>query len=803
MGNFIRNTNRRGSALTGLCRFSVSAALLFVGLATLPMEAEAKPTRSTNIALNASNTVLVAANLEADSVTIFDVSGGTITKRAEVPVGREPHCVAINSVSNEAFVTNAESGTVSVVSLTTNKVVKTFGVGPEPRACALTPDNSVLYVANYTLSAVRAINPATRTTVDIISAVANPAALAISDTTPARVFVTRFFARLTAGGPGEGFDDGKEGIVVSFPVDNHDLVTTTRLPPLADSGFTANRKNFCNLTADPDPVNQIFCPDTTISDPNNSKIAQDPQGVFPNQLKSALIRNGKLYLPNIGAQPEPPVFFNTNVQALVYVVNTSTLLQQASGNLNAQIKTEAQPANPAASLGKLFGNDIVAIDADALGQSFYIVSRGGNYVIRATPTGPGGALSINAPNVVRFRTGNIPTGIAVNDAGTFAYVNNEVNTSVSVLNLSANTVTARDVDSSTPPTPGTFEHSRLMGKLVFFTALGVPDSGLNDLPIRSIVPLTYRGKQSNNGWSSCGSCHDSGLTDGVTWIFADGPRQTIPLDGYSSKFNAAHDTRINNWSAVRDSVTDFNNNSRNVQCGTGFAGGGTNTTIGCPPFGSGAPNPAIFDHGLSQGASEALDMETLWVQTVRSLNGIKAGSATLEAGATVFAANCASCHGGAKWTKSQVIYLNNPTLNKAFAAGGVPRDPGLTITANQIVSYSDAKIDPSPLKFLDNVGTFNAARLIEIRQNGQAPLGALGFNTPSLLGVGASAPYFHNGMAKTLGDVFLLHRLPGGGTIQTTLNSTQRANLLSFLFSIDGRSAIIANDTDFFKDPTQ
>src|SRR5262249_1519771 len=148
-----------------------------------------------------------------------------------------------------------------------------------------------------------------------------------------------------------------------------------------------NRKNLCNLTANPDPIKQTFCPNTTISDPTNPIIAQDPQAVFPNQFKSALIRNGKLFLANIGAQPEPPVFFNTNVQALVHVVNTSTLLQQSAlhVNLNAQIKNEPLVVS---GLRRLFGNDIVAIDSGVAGQAFYIVSRGGNYVIRATPTGP-------------------------------------------------------------------------------------------------------------------------------------------------------------------------------------------------------------------------------------------------------------------------------------------------------------------------------------------------------------------------------------------------------------------------------
>jgi cytochrome c peroxidase len=74
---------------------------------------------------------------------------------------------------------------------------------------------------------------------------------------------------------------------------------------------------------------------------------------------------------------------------------------------------------------------------------------------------------------------------------------------------------------------------------------------------------------------------------------------------------------------------------------------------------------------------------------------------------------------------------------------------------------------------------------------------------PSLLGVGTSAPYFHNGAAQFLEGSFLLHALPGGGTIQTRLNATQRGNLLAFLRAIDGRSVIVPNETDLFKDPTK
>ncbi len=296
-------------------------------------------------------------------------------------------------------------------------------------------------------------------------------------------------------------------------------------------------------------------------------------------------------------------------------------------------------------------------------------------------------------------------------------------------------------------------------------------------------------------------CHPAGLSDGVTWIFGDGPRNTIPLDGLYSKINGPHDIRINNYSAVRDSATDFNNNSRGVQGGVGFASD--------PPFSAAAPNPAIFDHGFSQGASEALDFQTEWLQTVRPFNQPQGDPSAIAAGSTVFANNCASCHGGAKWTKSQVLYLNNPALNTAQGLGGTVRDPGLTLTANQAASYIDPVVDSGTLLFLEAVGTFNAANAIEIRGagtpaaaagQGAASLGGLGFNVPSVLSIGFHAPYFHNGAAQTLADVFAQHQL-GVGTIQTVLGDT--TSLLAFLSSLDGRTAIQKSQGDIFRDPNQ
>ena len=130
---------------------------------------------------------------------------------------------------------------------------------------------------------------------------------------------------------------------------------------------------------------------------------------------------------------------------------------------------------------------------------------------------------------------------------------------------------------------------------------------------------------------------------------------------------------------------------------------------------------------------------------------------------------------------------------------GVPRDPGVDFDVTQIISYTDTTVDPDPLVFLEpNIGAFDPANPIEIRQNGNPSLGALGLNVPSLLGAGINAPYFHNGLAQTLEEVFEIHQLPGGGTIADLAGAD---DLLDFVAAIDGRTAIFRSDADAFHEP--
>jgi Uncharacterized conserved protein len=119
------------------------------------------PTHSTTIALTSDETRLVVVNREADSVSIIqvkDANGNDVAnKLAEIAVGQEPRCVAIHPTDRAAYVTNAITGTVSVIDLVLGREVQQIQVGTEPRGCALTADGSLLYVANHTSGTVSII----------------------------------------------------------------------------------------------------------------------------------------------------------------------------------------------------------------------------------------------------------------------------------------------------------------------------------------------------------------------------------------------------------------------------------------------------------------------------------------------------------------------------------------------------------------------------------------------------------------------------------------------------------------------
>lgn len=137
--------------------------------------------------------------------------------------------------------------------------------------------------------------------------------------------------------------------------------------------------------------------------------------------------------------------------------------------------------------------------------------------------------------------------------------------------------------------------------------------------------------------------------------------------------------------------------------------------------------------------------------------------------------SCASCHGGPKWTRS--------------AIDAPPPDTTKVVGAELRQTSSNPSV-------LFNVGTFTLqGRQNEIRPNpadiSQAitPLGANGFNVPSLLSVHETAPYFYSGLAQTLEEVLNGSQDGNGGANLMRAHFVQdprrRADLIQFLRSID------------------
>ncbi len=328
-------------------------------------------------------------------IRVRDAAGADTSQLlAEVPVGKEPRFVALSPDSGRAYVTNAVDGTMSTIDLTAGTPAvagAALDVGVEPRGIAVTPNGTYAFIAGNTTGDVAVVNLANSQVVGRVKTGGNPYAIAISNDgdrndNDERVYVTQLFGEVIDPARPDGFDDAKQGVVSSFrvgdAVSNAATTPVTRLllKPMA-SGFTADRRNFCPQTRDALQTagtvvyfnsgvlvngngaaalaKPTYCPDSTLATADISAdgpIARNPQKVYPNMLFGALLRGPRLYVNNVGAQPEPPVTFNTNVQALVGVLSpVSNAETAASVNLSTFVGPEV--ANTTASpLDKLFLN---------------------------------------------------------------------------------------------------------------------------------------------------------------------------------------------------------------------------------------------------------------------------------------------------------------------------------------------------------------------------------------------------------------------------------------------------------------
>lgn len=727
---------------------------------------EGAPTASSPIAITSDDRFVWVVNPDKNSVSVIEVGGDLNRKIGEITVGEDPRCVAIAPKNRRVFVTNQRSGTVSVIDAETFVVLKTIKVGTEPVGCALTPDGKRLYVANFSSDSVSVINAHSGHVIKTIKHVGpKPRAIAIQGN---KVFVTHFLAQLRNDGrpvvEKEGRDNGKDGRVTVIAVkedeedddddDNDDegngIRGTVVLNPLTDTGFRANGSVLDGI-------------------PATNSVASSLTGAFPNLLESIVIKGNRGYLPNVGSSPNGPVRFDVNVQGLLSVFNIRTGQDsEQTINMNQGVQFE----NPGQ---RLFNTTPIAIAFKRNTDEGFAVLAGVDRLVRVeldangqpTISAPTSLLPLNTTSsIVRIAVGQNPQGIVINSLDTRAYVMNFISRDVSVVDIGGPPASYHEfqhIQSTTLPTPGTLEAIVHRGNELFNTSIGPTGTVAN--------ALTPAGRLSAFGWGNCYNCHPRGLTDGVTWMFGDGPRQTISMESTAEHPQPSGPLHINtngapllpdfkqrvlNWSAVRDEIQDFELNIRAVSGGQGLIRDGL-AVVNLTPT-------------TTTGRDADLDAIAAYIAL-----GIKAPISprrhqNVSVGGALFArANCQICHGGPNWTRSRVDFP--------------PPPPAAEITANQLT------------RFLTNVMTFDAAATNEFRPfmvtNIVTANGVLGFNIPSLLSVFAGAPYLHSGAAQTLGEVLdnVAHRSVGTGGIDMLSNRHDRAALVRFLESIDEATA--------------
>jgi YVTN family beta-propeller protein len=845
------NWARGGAILLGLlataATFSSAAAAVFN-----------RPTYSSPIALSRNDRLVFAVNPRDDTVSVVCAGSGAIL--ATIAVGKEPRSVAVDPNNGFFYVANAASSSVTVIRIIdptcagwAAAIDKTIKTGAEPWDLVISPDGKRLFVANSaqdTITVINALNQTKIGDVNLRDSICNepdrqrhfqPRGLAVTQSNVA-LYVTRFLSFTVPGSGQQGKDRGKEGLVCRLNIDTNSA-NIAQYFPAEPIPFTARPTGFA-VDSNRDGV-----PDQTRA--------------FPNQLQSIVIRGNRAFMPNIAASPEGPLVFNNDTQAfLTILTGVGTNDQRDGGSLNLHLGARGpEPgkkrlffANPWAiafttqsGAGKAYvvsaGSDLlVRLDVDARNRvSFTVDDDTTRYIDLNDPEDPG-TSGANA--------GKNPVGIAINSAGTRAYVSNFVSGNISVVNLEIDRVQSVIQTAALPPS-GSLGERLLVGAEMFFSS-----RGHFNRPAGTTVRTDER--LSSEGWQSCASCHFNGWTDGVVWAFNAGPRKSVNLAGTFNPHNR-NEQKVLNYSAIFDEIEDFELNIRNVSGPGNLAAPvdckqpppdqssfnpnqgliiGDNNDIDFPPCVI-APLAGKANAGRREvtvnpvGATAevpALTSLKLWVQrAVRVPNG-PLNSDELPGGVPVNQINqgralfiqqgCQNCHGGGLWSSSVKDFVSPPP-NRQIACevnlgGAAP--PGSHCTTAPVTG------DPVAIqylrRFIRNIGSYNLGvpgqgnpidgnigaveKAAPALVNGvsQPPKDGLGldfnndgfgegFSPQSLLGVFAVQPYYHNGACETLACVVgnSKHRT-ANGTLPDFLDTANKRNLVvRFLESIDTNTA--------------
>ena len=623
-------------------------------------------------------------NQDHNSVSAFNAT--TNGKLATIAVGTAPRALAIRA-NGEVWVTNKQSATLSIIDSTSLAVTRTISLptASQPFGVVADPTGNTVYVALEALGRVLKLDATTGAVLSSVDVGPNVRHLSLTgDGT--QLYASRF---VTPPLPGEstatvqstvgGQPVGGEVVVVNAPAMS--VLSTIVLRHSDKPDFENQGRGVPN-----------YLGAAAISPDGRSARVPSKQ----DNVLRGLRRDGQ----------------GLNFQNTVRAVSSS--IDVAAGSENYARRVDHDNAGVASAV---------------------VFDRLGVYAFVALETSRQVAV-VDAHlgyEVFRFSVGQAPQGLALSANGNRLYVNNFLDRTVGVYDL---TDLLTRGNANVPLVTSRLSHSGekltaqvLRGKQLFYDA---KDTRL-----------------ARDAYISCASCHNDGGHDGRTWDltgFGEGLRNTTNLRGRAGAQGALH------WSNNFDEVQDFEGQIRNLAGGTGL--------MSNADFNAGTRSQPLGD--AKAGLSADLDALAAYVASLnafapsplRNPDGSMTSAAT--AGRSVFTAKgCSSCHGGSAFTQSAannpqdvgtinadsgqrldgpLLGIDVPTLRDVWATGPYLHRGSAATLGEAIGAHAGVTVSGSDLANL-------VAYVAQIGSQESAPGTSTG--TPNS-GTGLAATYFNN-----------------------------------------------------------
>ncbi len=495
-----------GNLVTGQLQFKGGDPTLDSRLLTVVMPADVdfrnyEASLVHPLALSAAGDRLFAVNNPEGRLSIFNVAAdGSLALAGDVPVGVEPVSLGVRPGTNEVWVVNHLSDSVSVVDVVARKLLATIAVGDEPTDVAFASGRAFVSLAGNE-DRVKVYDPSTRAQIaaldltDLANSRAgdDPRALAVNaaGTEVYAVMLesgnrtTALFTALVTNGGGLPAPNPPRnpalgaapavGLIVKFNSATGKWVDETGKDWSSKVNFTL-------------PDTDVFVINASAPTPSITRTVSGVGTILFDVSVSPA--TGELWVPNTEARNQ--VRFEPNlrghlVQTRITRVNAASGAVSAVVDLNPTINYAVNPG-PAAEI------------ADSLSQpgAGVFTANGSTYYLTAFGSGKVGVLNAAGTVTGRIVVGGGPSGVALKESAQRLYVLNRFDNTISIVNTAANTEITR---------------TGVAGPAEFDPSPDVIKSGRRFLYDAQIT--------SGHGDIACATCHVSSNFDNIGWDLGD------------------------------------------------------------------------------------------------------------------------------------------------------------------------------------------------------------------------------------------------------------------------------------------